>query len=80
MNISDYNDLKEMFLHIDPIYLDASKSSAKAFASAVSTGLFIREVVEASAYNQSAIAAAFRAYQFFYAEIDSSESSGGAGW
>jgi len=74
MNVSNYEDLKEMFLHIDPIYLDASKSSAKAFASVVGTDLLISEVVEAAAYNQSATAAAFRAYQFFYAGIDSSES------
>ena len=79
LNVSSYDEIKEMFLHIDPIYLDACKTSAKAFASAVTTEFFIREVVEASAYNQSATAAAFRAYQFFYAGIDGANDTEGRG-
>lgn len=74
MNLRSYDDLKEVFLHIDPIYLDCCKLCAKAFASSVSTGLFISDVVQASAYHESATAAAFRAYQFFYAGIESNES------
>ena len=84
MNVSSYEDLKEVFLHVDPVYLDSCKSIAKALASAVATNLFVREIVEASAYHQSASAAAFRAYQFFYAGTDNipesteSESSDGS--
>lgn len=73
MNVSSHEELRDMFSHIDPIYLDCCKLCAKALASLVSTELYIKDVIKAVSYHESASAAAFRAYQFFYAGIEDPE-------
>ncbi|GAB4275597.1 MAG TPA: hypothetical protein DIU37_03560 [Opitutae bacterium] len=78
LNISDYHQLREeLASNIDPIFLDACKICAEAFIASASIQLDVNAVHTAAAYHDSAAAAAFRAYQFYYAGLDDAKETSG---